>query len=181
MGRTEALQLQRPPWTPALPPAGPWNSGPAEQGTPTDCTRNDHCPRAPDSLGQRTSQSKFTDMGHLAKRTSGEWLTTNLRPAPLATRDGPSRPFAAPCRPTGPRLYAAEPPDRPGPRARPARGLAAPGHVSPPRANQRKRRASCCSSPAGRGEAAVSSAPPCAPRFQTPAPWGCSALLFFLS
>lgn len=33
----------------------------------------------------------------------------------------------------------------------------------------------------GRGDAAVSSAPPCAPGFQTPAPWSCSSRLFFLT
>lgn len=169
----------------------PWNSrSPTEQGcirdTLIDHTRDDHCPWTPGRLGQHTSQSKFTEMGHLAKWTSGEWLTVNPRPATLVSSPKSSRPL---CRPlpadlSAP-LRAAELADRPGPGARPARGLAAPGSraytQSQPAEEAGSRVAPHSGGWAGLWagrDAAVSSAPPCAPGFQTPAPWSCSSRLF---
>lgn len=59
------------PYTPTLRALerGPSRAG-LYKDTLTDHTRNDHSPWTPDGLVQHTSQSKFREMGHLAKWTS---------------------------------------------------------------------------------------------------------------
>lgn len=112
----------------------------------------------------------------------------NPRPATLVSSRSPEPPL---CRPLPADLSAplltAELANRPGPGARPARGLAAPGHVPTSQASQRRRQGLALrlsgrgGAVGGGGAAAVSSPPPCAPDFQTPAPWSCSSRLFFLT
>ena len=144
--------------------------------------------QTPDDLGQHTRHRQFTEIGLLAKWTSGELLIFNLLPAPIREPRKPEPPFTAPRQLVCPRLAARQ---SSGPGALPARGLAALGQVPPPRANQRGRRSLTGVSPAGRGcgrdGGAVRSAPSarrgtgCAPPgplgLQDPAPGSCSSRL----